>query len=368
LVNEAGDAVDDAGEAIRSSLNRVYESNRGTASKLFDRVDELASGVKANVGTTNRQRVAQEIVEAEANLARSGAGDDAALAAAKNALDAPELSFAEARTLRSRLLAEIRKAERGEVSGSVNAQTVAALKRLEGALEADMDEWAKAAGGGVERVWRSANQYYRTRVVPFKDRAIRKATGDDFDADQIIRTFIKPDARGTASKLVNRLDLKGKEALRYGILRDAFDDSMTGTRPDGTPFFSPQRFRNKIERLGKTGERVFTPQQQAQLNGFSRLAEAARRAGQYMENPPTGQQVLDPLMYGAAGAGIHAGNTLGVLAGAGGVKVLSVLMTSQRGRAILSRASEYAPDSPQMQNALRAAAIEINRVINEEQE
>jgi hypothetical protein len=335
---------------------------------LFDRVTEAAKGIDTPVYGENRQRAAAKLLQDQARLARQNKADPVIEKAARDALDNLPMSFADARALRSSLLSEIRQLEKAEVSGSAKATTVAALKQLEQALEADMGQWAKAAGGKVERVWRSANQYYRTRVVPFKDRTIRNAMGEDFDPDKIIRTFIKPDARGTASKLVNRLDLKGKEALRYGILRDAFDDAMTGTRPDGTTFFSPQKFRNNIERLGKTGERVFTPQQQAQLNGFSRLAEAAKRAGQYMENPPTGQQLIEPLMYGGAGAGVASGGVLPVLAGAGGVKALSVLMTSQRGRAILSRASEYAPDSPQMQNALRAAAIEINRVINEEQE
>ena len=363
LVNEAGESVDDVGGAVRDSLNRVYSSNKGTASKLFDRVDQGAANVTQRVGTANRQQVAQDILVAEANLARSGAADDTAVAAAKAVIKSPELTFAEARTLRSRLLADIRKAERGEVSGSVNRETLSALKRLEHGLERDMEAWATAAGGRVLNTWRNANQYYRTRVVPFKDRAIRKVSDDSFDPDAIIRTFIRPDSRGTASKLVNRLDLKGKEAVRYGVLRQAFDDAL-----DSSEFFSPQKFRNSIERLGKTRQRVFTPQQETQIEGFARLAEAAKRAGQFRENPPTGARLMDAALGGGGVALYGAGGPAGVLAGAAGIKAMSVLMTTQRGRALLTRAAQYAPDSPQMANALRAAIIEVNRVIQEDDE
>ena len=363
LVNEAGESVDDAGEAIRSSLNRVYQSSRGTASKLFDRVDEAASGANIQVYGQNRQRAAAEILQEQARLARQKAADPAVEKAARDTLEGLPMSFGDARKLRSVKLTDIRAAERGEISGSVKPTTVAALKRLEQALEADMEEWAVAHGGGVLSKWRNANHYYTTRVVPFKDRTIRKVSDDSFDPDAIIRTFIRPDSRGTASKLVNRLDLKGKEAVRYGVLRQAFDDAQ-----DSSGFFSPQSFRNSVERLGKTRQRVFTPQQETQIEGFARLAEAAKRAGQFRENPPTGARLMDVAMGGGGVALYGASGPAGMLAGAAGVKTLSVLMTTQRGRALLSRAAQYAPDSPQMANAMRAAIIEVNRVIQEDDE
>lgn len=363
LVNEAGETVDDAGEVIRSSLNRVYQSSRGTASKMFDRVDEAASGANIQVYGQNRQRAAAEILEEQSRLARQKASDPAVEKAARDVLEGLPMSFSDARKLRSVNLSNIRAAERGEISGSVKPTTVAALKRLEQALEADMEEWAVAHGGGVLSKWRNANHYYSTRVVPFKDRTIRKVSDDSFDSDAIIRTFIRPDSRGTASKLVNRLDLKGKEAVRYGVLRSAFDDSL-----DSSGFFSPQKFRNSIERLGKTRQRVFTPQQETQIEGFARLSEAAQRAGQFRENPATGARLMDAALGGGGVALYGASGPAGPMAAATVIKTMSVLMTTQRGRALLSRAAQYAPDSPQMANAMRAAIIEVNRVIQEDEE
>ena len=95
---------------------------------------------------------------------------------------------------------------------------------------------------------------------------------------------------------------------------------------------------------------VFRGADKAQMDGFVKLMRHVERAGQYMENPPTGNRLVGVLMGGAAVMEPTAMATTGGIAG-----TLKLLFTTEAGKRILLAARDVPPNSPQMANLLMQA-------------
>lgn len=355
LADNYGAGITDVGEELQSSLARTLARNKTEATRLYDAVGQAAQGAQGKVELNNLKQTVQQIAGREGVLPEV-IQDSKILSAVAKYGELEDMPFDVARVVRSRLGQELRRVEKQAVSGSVSDEEVAAIRLIRGALERDLDDFAAREGGDIGRMYREANAFYRTNVVPFKDRMIRKAGSEDFDTDQIIKTFIKNDRPQLAAKLMGRLDQNGQAAVKFAILKDAFENASEGKTP-----FSPAKFAQRLEKLGKSKNTIFDAQERQQIEGFTRLARAAERAGQYAENPPTGQRVLDA----AIGAGSITGawfNPGAVAFGAGASATFSKLLTSNTGRSILTRAAGIPPQSQAMQRLLtvdlpRALAI-----------
>lgn len=363
LADQFNQGIDDVGEELQSSLTRSLNTARTQASRMYDDVGTAAQQAKGRVELNNLRQTIATIAGREGQLPET-IRDSKILSSVAKYGDLDDMPFDVARVTRSRLGQELRKAERQAVSGGVSDEEVAAIKMIRGALERDLDDFAAREGGDIGRLYREANAFYRTNVVPFKDRAIRKAGRDDFDTDQILKTFVKNDRPQLAAKLMGRLDDQGKTTVKYAILQDAFENAS-----DGKTAFSPAKFAGRLERLGKSKSAIFTPQERQQIEGFTRLARAAERAGQYMENPPTGQRVIDAAILGGGVAGaIMEPVTLASAAGAS--TLLSKMLTTDFGRSVLTRSAGLPPESKIFQRILRvdvprAMALAAERATDE---
>lgn len=65
-------------------------------------------------------------------------------------------------------------------------------------------------------------------------------------------------------------------------------------------FEGPAKFALEFERMNAPYSKVFNGADKAQMDGFVKLMRHVERAGQYMENPPTGNRAVGVLMGGAA--------------------------------------------------------------------
>ena len=250
----------------------------------------------------------------------------------------------------------MRRSEKQAISGSIPDEQVAAMKILRSALDDDMAAFAEREGGKLGKLFREANAFYKTSVVPFKDRSIRKTGQYDFDTDQILKMFVKNDRPKLAQKLMSKLDPDGKALVKYAILQDAFETATGGVNKTA---FSPAKFAGKLERLGKSKLAIFTPQERIHLDGFVKIARAAERAGQFAENPPTGMRWIDASILGGGIAGAVAEPTTAATA-ASGAFILSRLLSTNFGRRVLTRAAGM----PEKSRALeRLVQKEIPRAI-----
>lgn len=102
---------------------------------------------------------------------------------------------------------------------------------------------------------------------------------------------------------------------------------------------------------------VVTAERQ-QLTGLVKVMSAAQRAGQYMENPPTGNRVAQMLLGagGVAGPAMGAVSGQSVLAGAGVAKLMATLTTTDAGKRFLMAASKLPMESQQLDSRLERGA------------
>jgi hypothetical protein len=353
---------DDVGVTLQKSLGKSFDTARKKATKLYDIVGQASQQAKSMVTPDKTKALAKSIIQDEKAipaLRNAGLIDDLTeFSKLKN------MNFDQARKVRSRLLSTVRQAEKKAIQGGMSDEQVRALSRLSDSLEQDIGDFAKREGGSILKSYQRANQFYRENVVPFKERTFRRVLSDDFDTDNILATFIKRDStlrgRGNqAEKLIGKLDLEGKQAVKYAVLSEAFEKASNSA--DNVPF-SPARFAQEVKKLSDANKVIFDSAEKSQLDGFVKLAEATKRAGQYAENPPTGLRAADLLTGSAIGAGAVASLPM-TAAGLGGTKALSLLLTTESGRRILERVNNATVGSKTFKVLTDQANSEIARVV-----
>lgn len=204
------------------------------------------------------------------------------------------------------------------------------LKRIASAVEADMDDFAKATPGLKEANER-ANAFYRRNVVPYQAGKLAKALSNE-DPDQIYSAFIRAQAEGrgdyAAAHFFKALDNKGRQAVRYGIVRQAMKNAVDGDQ------FSPAKFRSALE--STEYKQYFRGPEASRIDGIVNLMGHLRRASP--EHLERNQAIMSGVL-GLGGAGVGAAAVTGsagtLAAGAGGAAFLRWLMTSDAGKRIL---------------------------------
>lgn len=364
--------VEDAGEAIHASLRRVLGNNKAEARQLYDAVDQaaLSPGVTAIAPSQTRVAAQQLLKEypdiferlpagtvkskLEALIGATSPKNSAIVGANGQPFAKPaEMTFEEARFLRKQLGNYIDRASKS--TGAVGSDEMRQLTVLKASLESDINNWGtNSANASVRNAYNAANSFYGSKVAPFKDALINKAAGKDYDTDTIFRTFVKPGRENLAGKLVGNLDAEGHQAVKYGVLKSSFEKAMD----DKTGVFSPLKFASGIDNLGKANNAIFSDIERQQLNGLVKVMTAAQRAGQYMENPPTGNRVAQMLLGGAGIAGPAMGAVSGqsVLAGAGIAKLMTTLTTTDSGKRFLMAASKMPGESKELDSMFARGA------------
>lgn len=192
--------------------------------------------------------------------------------------------------------------------------------------------------------------------------SLYKAVSNDIDSNPNLAQPFK--AANDAYKQYN---------VKYNLLAKAYEKV---TRDVGDQkLFSPAKFSNELDRMArdagageiyskssriKTG--VFTPAEKAELTGLANILQVAKRSGQYMENPPTGNRWgAITTVGGTGGAAFATGGIPGVVqaaaAGASIALITKFLTTSKMGRSIARRAARVSPTSPAMKKLMAQAAI-----------
>jgi hypothetical protein len=218
------------------------------------------------------------------------------------------------------------------------------LKNIAASVEDDLDNFAKSTPG-LEKANERAQSFYREQVIPYQKQKLAGALTAD-DPDKIYGAFIRSQAEGkgdyAAKRLFTALDGKGKQAVRYGIVKQAMVDATDGDK------FSPTAFKKALE----------STEYKTYFKGpdLARVDKIVQLFGHLKNADPAHIEKYTPMMGGQMGlggtglagavGGIAAGNPMGAALGAGGViggaKLLRFLMTSDSGKRLLMSQNVYA--------------------------
>lgn len=377
---------EDYGEDIHASLNRGLTSAKNEASKLYDDVEMQIKkeGVIDNVEpdtfkakTTELlkdypdifNRLPDESLQKTISAMQSGverkqpesvivttAGSRIKLtpeqAQRMGISQKPEtgLTFKESRFLREKLSDYINRAKSS--AGVVGNKELYQLSEIKSALDKDIETFGGKSGNkNVIESFKKANDFYKENVVPFKDKLINKATSRDIDTDTILKSFVKEDRPKLAKKLYDRLDNEGKLAIRYGILKESFDRSFD-TR---TEKFEPGKFSDALHKLTDANEIIFSSAEKSQIDGLSKLMKAAEQSGSKKDLTGRAESLTKAEPIGMTAALIAAPIT--TLKFGAFAKSMTWLLTSERGKNLLTEVSKTPESSVRFKELVRQASM-----------
>lgn len=214
------------------------------------------------------------------------------------------------------------------------------------ALDNDLDSLASTMGGQAKKLHDDALAFYHKEVVPYTkgkfDKARTKTDVSDFDNDMLFGHFIKKGDRSNIAKaLAGKVDLDAKEVIKRKTLSDAYESAggVIGA-PGG---FSAAKFSKNLKDMSKARDVFFTKAENDQVDGLIRLIDAMPTAA----NKVTGavKQGMMPTLARVSGtiapsaAGLALGGVSGAMVTIGGIKGLSLLLTSKVGRRLLTQAN-----------------------------
>lgn len=262
----------------------------------------------------------------------------------------PVLTFQEARALREKLNDYIQKA--GNSSNVIGSKELHKLIEVKTALDKDIDAFGEQVGNkAVHDAYRKANTFYSENVGPFSDKLISKATMKDVDTDTILKMFVKEDRPKLAEKLYERLDNPGKLAIKFGILKEAFDRSFDSR----TNNFLSGKFSDELHKLSGPNEVLFTAEEKTQVDGLAKLMKVSEEAGFNQKISTKTESLTKAEPIGMAALMIThpiATAKFGITA-----KMMTWLLTSEKGKSLLTEVAKTPESSARFKELQRQATL-----------
>ena len=342
IVNNA----DTPDKVIQASLEVRKFREESIASKLYDKAGKEIDKLPSKVVTPTKSTALLNSKLDE--LSKSLAPDDILqkdLQKIHSSFNNPNVTtdFANMRLLRSQLGD---MAEKYATTGtSPNKSGAKFLGDLRQAVTDDIDNFVATSGSpAVKQAYGRADGYYKGMMAR-QDKAYGKAMQSK-TPDEIYNEFVKRGKGDRAANFYNALDQKGQAAVRLKMT----DEAINKATNESTGHFSPAKFAGEFERLSEPYGKVFGGADKAEMDGFVKLMRHVESAGQYMENPPTGNRVAGLLMGGTAAVNLPL-----ALKGAGATALFKTMVTTKAGKNLLMAASKLPEGSKGLANVLKAA-------------
>lgn len=331
IVNGAGD---DTGRILQAAAEVKNWRGQRVASQMYEQVGRLAGS--GTVAPNKTVQAIDNVIAADSKVTPNKELLGEINSIRKNLLD-PNINtnFKEMRAAQSRL---------GELIDEWGRQgkSTSGLTQIRTAIDDDILDFAQNSGNTkLFSELKRANTLYG-QLQGGKDKAFASSLRSD-KQDEIFNQFMKVGKGDKAANFYKNLDPKGQAALRYQMAQNALDKAWSPNKE----VFSPARFAQEFESMSAPYSNVFRGADKAQMDGFVKLMRHVERAGQYMENPPTGNRAIGVLMGGAAVV-----NPAIALKVGGFSATAKVLFTTEAGKRILLAARDVPPNSPQMANLL----------------
>ncbi len=192
---------------------------------------------------------------------------------------------------------------------------------------------------------------------------VKKAV--DKDIDQISETS----KTGISEKLRTANEAYKRYNVKYQMLQEAYDKAagVKGSKE----FFSPKTFSTQLKNIiyeQKQGK-LFSPSEVDEMAGMANIMQVVKRAGQFAENPPTGNRMIDAMLTGGGIGGmiVNAPVTLKTAIGLGTTTALFRFLTSNpKGKSILRAAGKMEPLDPRMGDILNYV-YQVSQAVNNQQ-
>lgn len=367
LLQEINNSGSDWNNIIQTSGNLKAFRAKLIADRKYDKVSEIADQIPGGVPTKNilsaidsmasnekdevipNEKVLNLLSKVKSGLTETIPGQPEktitdpimgtrVIPATPDRVQPREMNYSQMRKFRSDLGHMISDYYTGE-NAVVGSKGVGLLQALKRQTEHSMNQFANnSENQNLRTAWRNADNFYRTRVIPYKDKGIAQAlTSSEPDTiySKFIQTGKRVDGKGgdRAQKFYNALDEKGRSAVRYGMVSDAFQKAY---KPD-TGAFSPAVFSGALDNIKSSTNVFFNTKDLAEIEGFKKLMRNVSRSHLVNNMPETGAKALPYIIGGTA---LSVSNPFLLLKGAAGSYAVKKLFTTDLGKRILLASSK----------------------------
>lgn len=271
-------------------------------------------------------------------------------------------SYSGLKDLKTEFWKEAQRFERG-------TPEYARFMRLANAAGQDMDDFvANSSNPALQGVHEVANKWWKTKVKAYSPDSFevsawaKQLNGKDLDPEHVMDYFVQAGQAGKAKYFYNGLDDNGRSAVRWGIVRDAYDKATSG----GSKTFSPGTFATEMAKKQEAVGVFFRGEDKWQIDGFTKLMRAIEDSGAAGYAPKTGKAAILPMIAGGQGSSLLG--ALGALAhGDPGIATAAAataatptlfgrlgknLLTTPAGKRLLLAASNFQPGTKAMNSLL----------------
>ena len=293
--------ADDPNKLMAESINRQYATNKTEVDGLYTKMRDLSGGAKFD--PTEAKTTAIELLNKEMTLPASQR-NAAMVSELQGVLKWEPMDFATGHATRSRMGESLAQLNRKQVSGTASRVEVAAMTKLQKAVERDM-EVAANANPDLLKAWKAADATYRVKLAPYNDSSVQKIMNGEFDTDLFANKYLKADRPNLANEILGLMDDEGKQAAKYAVYKRA---QNRATDPKLEAGISNKAFETEIG-LGSAEKAIFSKDEQEYLKQITDVMRATRRAPSWAADPKTGNRLakmtgLGSLIGGGAGAGL----------------------------------------------------------------
>jgi hypothetical protein len=397
LLEQVANSGDDWNKIIQTSGNLKLFQSKLIADQKYKKVAELADKF-GDINTSNISKAVNNIISNESkgvlknegllstlNKIKEGLTQRSPATNASSVLDEfgmpliqgqeaqaipKSLNYSQLKQFRSDLGDEISDYFTGK-NAAIGKKGIGALQSLKQQVDNSLNNFAQTNGPELKTLWTDADLFYKNNIVPAKDKLLASAL-KEASPDEVYSKFITRGTReggkgtGRAQTFYNALDNKGKAAVRYGMVSDAFEKAYKAD----TNQFSPAQFAGELDRLKAAKGVFFNDTQKAEINGFKNLMRHAERSFQAINKPETGVKNIPYIIAAITGAGMfwNPTATAGLGAATYGIKKL---FTTDAGKRFLLSSSTLKPGTPGMQAAFETLSrtfqqgLVVNNLQNE---
>ena len=309
----------EVGKRLKKSTEKGFAEARKVAKKNYDKVEKLSGGTKIipenslNAVNKIKKEMTGDLPSEKTTVdwfdqlyenLSTGKKNFSSLRKTRQQLGKEAQKYAVSDPNRRRQLLKIQSAIETDMEDAIEGQIKSmtarkgrSMKKLAGAdlmnpfQKAEMrKETLKQTKKGEElkKAYEIAKKQYREDVVPYKTSKTLKSILKQEEPDQIFKTMIKDGYSDRAKTFYKALDKKGQETVEYGIIRSAMNKARTET--EFGEVYSPVKFSSELDKLDEAAGIFINPSKKKYVDGVKKVLKAAKRAGQYMENPPTGNR------------------------------------------------------------------------------
>lgn len=344
---------DDFAEIVQTGLGRKLDIFKREASKKYDRVAREIGDEAVVVDTRLFDNASDVGIAAE--TAKGTRANQEVVNFLQKFKDAPRGDFNAMIEFRSDMGKELS----GFLSGDVPLakSSIDSIIRATKALDEDMAKFASSHG--AKDSWRAANAFYQNTVLQFKKGKLKALLNEksaaNFDEQAAWKYLVQNTTNPKRARLMfQSLDSKGREAVRFGLIKEALEKSTAAGEP-----FSPAKFGGYLETRQDVINQFFKGQAKDEINGLINVMRHIKQAGSVTAAPATGTRAILPLL----GVGTIIEPTTAVAA-TGTALTLKGLFQTKSGRNLLLSANTATPGSQAFDKIVENITKVVSRVSN----